>query len=271
MDDRYQKFAEAHVRDLKGYNAKVESLPDIEGQPKPEKMPQIVVIVDELADLMMVASGEVEEAICRLAQLARAAGIHLIIATQRPSVNVITGLIKANMPSRIAFAVTSGIDSRTILDMNGAEKLLGKGDMLFSPQGIPMPVRVQGAFVSDNEVADVVDFIKEQNGSVSYNADIAAKMENLEASGNTTVSIDSGSGAGDGRDPYFGDAARLLIDKEKGSIGMLQRYFKVGFNRAARIMDQLEEAGIVGPEEGTKPRRVLMSEEQFEQYEEEYL
>ena len=143
MTDRYNKFAEAHVRNLKGYNAKIDSLPDVEGEPKPEKMPQIVIIVDELADLMMVASNDVEGAICRLAQLARAAGIHLIIATQRPSVNVITGLIKANMPSRIAFAVTSGIDSRTILDMNGAEKLLGKGDMLFYPQGIPKPVRVQ--------------------------------------------------------------------------------------------------------------------------------
>ena len=270
MTDRYNKFAEAHVRDVKGYNAKVESLPDVEGDPKPEKMPQIVVIVDELADLMMVASGEVEESICRLAQLARAAGIHLIIATQRPSVNVITGLIKANMPSRIAFAVTSGIDSRTILDMNGAEKLLGKGDMLFNPQGIPKPLRVQGAFVSDKEVSDVVDFIKEHNGTGTYNPAVAEKMNSLEASGNTTVSIDAGSPS-DGRDPYFADAARLLIDKEKGSIGMLQRYFKVGFNRAARIMDQLEEAGIVGPEEGTKPRRVLMSEEQFEQYEEEAL
>ena len=172
MTDRYQKFANASVRDLKGYNAKIESLPTIEGDPKPEKLPQIVIIVDELADLMMVSPGEVEESICRLAQLARACGIHLIIATQRPSVNVITGLIKANMPSRIAFAVTSGVDSRTILDMNGAEKLLGKGDMLFSPQGIPKPVRVQGAFVSDEEVSAVVGFIKEQNGQVTYSAEM---------------------------------------------------------------------------------------------------
>lgn len=270
MDSRYQKFAEVGVRDLKGYNAKIDSLPTIEGDPKPEKLPQIVIIVDELADLMMVAAGDVEESICRLAQLARACGIHLIIATQRPSVNVITGLIKANMPSRIAFAVTSGIDSRTILDMNGAEKLLGKGDMLFNPQGVPKPIRVQGAFVSDKEVSDVVSFLKDQNGSVTYSAEIEEKMNSIE-SGNTTISIDSSSGAGDGRDAYFADAARLLMEKEKGSIGMLQRYFKVGFNRAARIMDQLEEAGIVGPEEGTKPRRVLMSPEQFEQYEEEYL
>ena len=270
MTDRYQKFANASVRDLKGYNAKIESLPTIEGDPKPEKLPQIVIIVDELADLMMVSPGEVEESICRLAQLARACGIHLIIATQRPSVNVITGLIKANMPSRIAFAVTSGVDSRTILDMNGAEKLLGKGDMLFSPQGIPKPVRVQGAFVSDEEVSSVVGFIKEQNGQVTYSAEMEEKLSNME-SANTTVAIDSGADAGDGRDVYFADAARLLMEKEKGSIGMLQRYFKIGFNRAARIMDQLEEAGIVGPEEGTKPRRVLMSPEQFEQYEEEYL
>ena len=267
MTDRYQKFAEANVRDLKGYNAKIDDLPD--GEDKPEKLPQIVIIVDELADLMMVAASDVEESICRLAQLARACGIHLIIATQRPSVNVITGLIKANMPSRIAFAVTSGIDSRTILDMNGAEKLLGKGDMLFDPQGVPKPLRVQGAFVSDKEVADVVAYIKEENGQVSYNSSVEEQMNSIE-SGNTTVSIDSGQ-TGDGRDPYFADAAKLLIDKEKGSIGMLQRYFKVGFNRAARIMDQLEEAGIVGPEEGTKPRKVLMSPEQFEQYEEEYL
>ena len=270
MTDRYQKFANASVRDLKGYNAKIESLPTIEGDPKPEKLPQIVIIVDELADLMMVSPGEVEESICRLAQLARACGIHLIISTQRPSVNVIPGLIKANMPSRIAFAVTSGVDSRTILDMNGAEKLLGKGDMLFSPQGIPKPVRVQGAFVSDEEVSAVVGFIKEQNGQVTYSAEMEEKLSNME-SANTTVAIDSSADAGDGRDVYFADAARLLMEKEKGSIGMLQRYFKIGFNRAARIMDQLEEAGIVGPEEGTKPRRVLMSPEQFEQYEEEYL
>ena len=269
MTDRYQKFAEANVRDLKGYNAKVESLPQIEGEEKPEKLPQIVIIVDELADLMMVAPGDVEESICRLAQLARACGIHLIIATQRPSVNVITGLIKANMPSRIAFAVTSGIDSRTILDMNGAEKLLGKGDMLFNPQGVPKPLRVQGAFVSDREVNDVVTFLKDENGQVSYSTAVEERMNSIESS-NMSVSIDSGQ-TGDGRDAYFADAAKLLIDKEKGSIGMLQRYFKIGFNRAARIMDQLEEAGIVGPEEGTKPRKVLMSAEQFEQYEEECL
>ena len=270
MTDRYKKFAECNVRDLKGYNERVAKLDDIDDDKKPKKLPQIVIIIDELADLMMVAPGEVEDSICRLAQLARAAGIHLVIATQRPSVNVITGLIKANVPSRIAFSVSSGVDSRTIIDMNGAEKLLGKGDMLFYPQGIPKPVRVQGAFVSDKEVSDVVNYIKEENGQVSYNAAVEEHMNNAESE-NMTVSIDSNSGTGDGRDAYFADAAKLLIEKEKGSIGMLQRYFKVGFNRAARIMDQLEEAGIVGPEEGTKPRRVLMTQEQFEQYEEEYL
>ena len=219
-------------------------------------MPQIVIIVDELADLMMVASNDVEEAICRLAQLARAAGIHLVIATQRPSVNVITGLIKANMPSRIAFSVTSGTDSRTILDMNGAEKLLGKGDK---------PIRVQGAFVSDKEVSDVVEFIKEQNETASYNEEIVQKVDSMQASsGGTTVSISDADAQDDGRDAYFDEAAQIIVDKEKASIGMLQRYLKVGFNRAARIMDQLEEAGIVGPEEGTKPRKVLMTSEELQ-------
>ena len=263
MSDRYQKFADYGVRDLKGYNQKVEAIKDIDDPDKPKKMPQIVIIVDELADLMMVAPGDVEDAICRLAQLARAAGIHLIIATQRPSVNVITGLIKANMPSRIAFSVTSGIDSRTILDMNGAEKLLGKGDMLFYPQGMQKPLRVQGAFVTDKEVADVVDFMKNQNGAVTYSEEIEEKMSSISTG---SSGGDLGNATGDDRDVYFADAAKLLMDKEKGSIGMLQRYFKIGFNRAARIMDQLEEAGVVGPDEGTKPRQILMSPEQLEVY-----
>lgn len=266
MTDRYEKFAQANVREINGYNAKVDSIEVPEGQERPQKMPQIVIIVDELADLMMVASNDVEEAICRLAQLARAAGIHLVIATQRPSVNVITGLIKANMPSRIAFAVTSGVDSRTILDMNGAEKLLGKGDMLFNPQGAPKPIRVQGAFVSDEDVSEVVEYIKEHNGDAQYNDSVQQKMESLQSSGSNSVSISDSDAADDGRDAYFVDAARIIVDKEKASIGMLQRYLKVGFNRAARIMDQLEEAGIVGPEEGTKPRTVLMNKEQFEAY-----
>lgn len=266
MTERYQKFAEYQVRDLKGYNAKVEAIKDIEDETKPKKLPQIVIIVDELADLMMVAPGDVEDAICRLAQLARACGIHLIIATQRPSVDVITGLIKANMPSRVAFSVSSGVDSRTILDMNGAEKLLGNGDMLFYPQGYQKPLRVQGPFVSDTEVEAVVDFLKKQS-TVVYNTEIEEKM-------NAQTAQSGGSSAGnDGneRDPYFADAGKFLIEKEKASIGLLQRWFRIGFNRAARIMDQLEDAGVVGPEEGTKPRQILMSEEQFEAYIEEHV
>lgn len=263
MMKRYELFAEYNVRDLKGFNEKVSKMEGEEGVP--EKMPQIVIIVDELADLMMVASSEVESAICRLAQLARAAGLHLIIATQRPSVNVITGLIKANMPSRIAFSVSSGVDSRTIIDMNGAEKLLGKGDMLFYPTGYPKPVRVQGSFVSDKEVQKVVDFLIEYNGNVSYNEEIEEHVNS------NPVEVSPGIGGtapeeGDGRDTYFAEAGRLIIDKEKASIGMLQRMFKIGFNRAARIMDQLNEAGVVGGEEGTKPRKILMTKEEFEEY-----
>jgi len=266
MTDRYQKFADYNVRDLKGYNQKVQELID-KGDPEaPVKLPQIVIIVDELADLMMVAPGEVEESICRLAQLARACGIHLIIATQRPSVDVITGLIKANMPSRVAFSVSSGVDSRTILDMNGAEKLLGKGDMLFYPQGYSKPARVQGAFVSDKEVSDVVEYLKNQKLGNIYSEDIQQKIASI----GTTAST-AGGDDGSERDQYFVDAAKFIIDKDKASIGMLQRVFKIGFNRAARIMDQLCEAGVVGEEEGTKPRKVLMSMEQFEQYIDEYL
>ena len=269
MEDRYRKFADYNVRDLKGYNKKIETMPVPEGEEAPKKMPQIVIIVDELADLMMVCPGEVEESICRLAQLARAAGIHLIIATQRPSVDVITGLIKANMPSRVAFSVSSGVDSRTILDMNGAEKLLGKGDMLFYPQGYSKPARVQGAFVSDKEVSDVVDYLKNQalgNTYSNYAEDIEEKIKNIGSSGGSSG---SGSGGGNDRDEYFEEAARFIIDKDKASIGMLQRVLKIGFNRAARIMDQLCEYGVVGEEEGTKPRKVLMSMEQFEQLLEE--
>lgn len=266
MTDRYKKFEDMHVRDLKGYNKKVAEMVTNDGEPLPDKLPQIVIIVDELADLMMVAPGEVEESICRLAQLARAAGIHLVIATQRPSVDVITGLIKANMPSRIAFAVSSGVDSRTILDMVGAEKLLGKGDMLFYPQGMPKPVRVQGAFVSDKEVADVVDYIKDNNASDEQGtAELQQQIETMGVSMDGGVAKDSLNE----RDSYFEQAGRLVIDKDKASIGMLQRVFKIGFNRAARIMDQLCEYGVVGEEEGTKPRRVLMSPDQFEQLLEE--
>lgn len=268
MTKRYNLFAEYNVRDLKGYNAKIETIKDIEEEGKPEKMPQLVIIVDELADLMMVAPGEVEEAICRLAQLARAAGIHLVLATQRPSVNVITGLIKANMPSRIAFSVSSGVDSRTIIDMNGAEKLLGKGDMLFYPQGYQKPARVQGSFVSDKEVQDVVNYLVSKNGDASYNEEVANHVNTNSGGGAQGA---SGASGGEERDVYFVDAGRFIIEKDKASIGMLQRVFKIGFNRAARIMDQLADAGVVGEEEGTKPRKVLMSMEEFDQYIEEYV
>ncbi len=258
MMERYNKFAEIGAKDLKSYNARVENLPYESEQHK--KMPQIIIIIDELADLMMVAQSEVEDAICRLAQLARAAGIHLVIATQRPSVNVITGLIKANVPSRIAFSVSSGVDSRTILDMNGAEKLLGNGDMLFYPQGMQKPVRVQGAFVSENEIARVTDFIKAHLTSQPvYSETIKKSIE--------TASISSPSGSsGSDKDVYFEEAGRFIIEKDKASIGMLQRVYKIGFNRAARIMDQLCEAGVVGPEIGTKPRQIKMTMEEFETY-----
>ena len=261
MTRRYQAFTEFGVRDMKGYNEKIKSMPEVDGV-KPQPMPQLVIIVDELADLMMVAPGDVESAICRLAQLARAAGIHLVLATQRPSVDVITGLIKANMPSRIAFSVTSGVDSRTIIDMNGAEKLLGKGDMLFYPSGYQKPVRVQGAFVSDEEVEAVVEYFKKNNETVSYNEEI---IQQVNTSNISTGSIQNINDAEE-RDAYFAEAGSLIIDKEKASIGMLQRTFKIGFNRAARIMDQLCEAGVVGGEEGTKPRKVLMTKDEFDRY-----
>lgn len=266
MTDRYKKFADFNVRDLKGYNKKVESMQAAGDPEAPQKLPQILIIVDELADLMMVSPGEVEESICRLAQLARACGIHLIIATQRPSVDVITGLIKANMPSRVAFAVSSGVDSRTILDMVGAEKLLGKGDMLFYPQGYPKPARIQGAFVSDKEVSDVVDFLKNQAIGNVYSEDIEEKIKSMDTGAGSAGGSSEG---GSEYDQYFADAGRFIIEKDKASIGMLQRVFKIGFNRAARIMDQLCEVGVVGEEEGTKPRKVLMTAEEFERFVEE--
>ena len=264
MEERYRLFAEYSVRNLEGFNHVIKAKEAAGEQNLPPVMPQIVIIVDELADLMMVAPGEVEGSICRLAQLARAAGIHLIIATQRPSVDVITGLIKANMPSRVAFAVSSGVDSRTILDMNGAEKLLGKGDMLFYPQSYTKPARVQGALVYDEEVEAVVDFLKNQAIGNVYSQDIQEKIQNIHPAGGSST-----GGTDEGRDQYFEQAGRFIIDKDKASIGMLQRVFKIGFNRAARIMDQLSEAGVVGEEEGTKPRKVLMGIEQFEQLLEE--
>lgn len=263
MTERYKKFADLGVRDLKGYNEKIATVAEYKDE-KYQKLPQIVIIVDELADLMMVAPGEVEDAICRLAQMARAAGLHLIVATQRPSVNVITGLIKANIPSRIAFSVTSSIDSRTIIDGSGAEKLLGKGDMLFYPSGYPKPIRVQGAFVSDKEVSAVVEFLTSKNSKAEYSEEITNKITNAQL-----IESPGASNAND-RDDYFIEAGKFIIDKDKASIGMLQRVYKIGFNRAARIMDQLADAGVVGQEEGTKPRKVLMSIEEFEQYVDEY-
>ena len=268
MTKRYQMFSECNVRNIQGYNAKVKEVAEsgkVEEE-KLEKMPQIVIIVDELADLMMVAKAEVEEAIVRLAQLARAAGIHLVIATQRPSVDVVTGLIKANVPSRIALSVSSGVDSRTIIDSVGAEKLLGNGDMLFYPTMYPKPLRVQGAYISDDEVMNVVEFLKAQNGETTYSEEVTNQITSSSSGAATSINGSSG----DDRDEYFVQAGKFIIDKDKASIGMLQRMFKIGFNRAARIMDQLFEAGVVGPEEGTKPRQVLMSEEQFEAYIDEY-
>lgn len=260
MNTRYKKFAGVGARNLKGYNDIAAKMKFKEGEVPVEKLPEIVIIIDELADLMMVAPGEVEDAICRLAQLARAAGIHMVIATQRPSVNVITGLIKANVPSRIAFSVSSGVDSRTILDMNGAEKLLGKGDMLYFPSNIPKPIRVQGAFVSDEEVSKVVQFLKDNmSGEVNYDESITETAIASKAGGQAAEQQDD-------RDSLFADAGRFVIEKERGSIGMLQRQFKIGFNRAGRIMDQLADAGVVGPEIGTKPRKVLMTAEEFEEF-----
>lgn len=258
MSRRYQEFAKYNVRDLKGYNEKIKEMGYRDGEDTLIPMPQIVIIIDELADLMMVASKEVESAICRLAQLARAAGIHLIIATQRPSVDVVTGLIKANIPSRVALLVSSGTDSRTIIDCNGGEKLLGNGDMLFYPSGYVKPVRLQGAFVSDSEVQSVVKFLIENNKNVEYDDEVT--NAELVVSASDSNSQDSG----DGNDVLFEEAARFVIEKEKGSTSMLQRMFKIGFNRASRIVDQLEKAGIVGPDEGTKPRKVLMTMEEFD-------
>lgn len=248
MTDRYKKFAEYNVRDLSGYNTKISEIE--EG----EILPQIVIIVDELADLMMVAPGDVEDAICRLAQMARAAGIHLVIATQRPSVNVITGLIKANVPSRIAFSVSSGTDSRTILDMNGAEKLLGKGDMLFSPVGFNKPLRVQGAFISDKEVSNIVEFVKNNQEVEEYNEAVIQQIATTDVQESVVE---------EERDEYFDEAVKLVLGKQKASISMFQRMFRIGFNRAARLMEQLSEASIVGPDEGSKPRKVLLTEEEY--------
>jgi S-DNA-T family DNA segregation ATPase FtsK/SpoIIIE len=261
MDRRYNEFAKYNVRDLKGYNQKIDKEFAPKDPEKPAHMAYLVVIIDELADLMMVAPGDVEDSIIRLAQKARAAGIHLIVATQKPIATVITSLIKSNIPSRIAFAVSSGTDSRTILDTGGAEKLLGKGDMLYFPAGVSKPIRVQGAFESDEEVAKVTDYIKDL-GEVhgGEQEDI-----NLNMTSSKMSLIDDGNGNQE-FDELFVQAGKFVIEKEKASSGMLQRMFRIGFNRAARILDQLYDAGVVGEEEGTKPRKVLMTEEEFEQF-----
>lgn len=249
MENRYELFSHFGVRNIAGYNAKVEEF-NAQSEQKQIPLPLIVVIVDELADLMMVASKEVEDAIIRLGQKARAAGIHMILATQRPSVDVISGLIKANVPSRVAFAVSSGTDSRTILDENGAEKLLGRGDMLFKPIDENHPVRLQGSFISDDDVERIVDFIKNQ-----ADADYDDSFDPGEVS---ESDLKSGGGAQEG-DPLFEDAKALVLETQKASASMLQRRLSVGFNRATRLMDELEAAGVIGPAEGTKPRKVLMT------------
>ncbi len=256
MEDRYAKFAAKGVRDIKGYNKELENE---ENEEQARKLPQIVIIIDELADLMMVASKDVENAICRLAQKARAAGMHLVIATQRPSVDVITGLIKANVPSRIAFAVSSQVDSRTILDMAGAENLLGKGDMLYYPTGVPKPTRVQGAFVSDKEVERVVDYLK-RDGEAIYSTDIMESIENASKSDKELKQEED-----DGCDPRLNEAIEEVLDYGQASTSFIQRRLSVGYNRAGRIMEQLEERGIVGPSKGSKPRELLISKERWEE------
>lgn len=255
MDDRYNKFASKGVRDIKGYNKAIEK------ENEAGKLPQIIIIIDELADLMMVAKNDVEDAICRLAQKARAAGMHLVIATQRPSVDVITGLIKANVPSRIAFAVSSQVDSRTILDSVGAEKLLGKGDMLYFPSGAPKPSRVQGAFVTDDEVEKIVDFIK-SNGTATYSEDI---LESIENSNKTDKEIAQEQAEDDETDPFLMDAIQTVVETGQASTSFIQRRFKVGYARAGRIIDQMEERGVISGYQGSKPREVLMTKERWEE------
>ena len=255
MENRYELFSKFGVRNIAGYNAKVEDW-NTQSQEKQIPLPLIVVIVDELADLMMVASKEVEDAIIRLGQKARAAGIHMILATQRPSVDVISGLIKANVPSRVAFAVSSGTDSRTILDENGAEKLLGRGDMLFKPIDENHPVRLQGSFISDDDVERIVTFIKDQ-----ASADYDESFDPGEVSENDFGGGSSANGASSEGDPLFEEAKALVLETQKASASMIQRRLSVGFNRATRLMEELEEAGVIGPAEGTKPRKVLMTQE----------
>ena len=254
MINRYNLFAKKGVRDIKGYNEAVEK----EGETG--KLPQIVIIIDELSDLMMASPKEVEDSICRLAQMARAAGMHLVIATQRPSVDVITGVIKANIPSRISFAVSSQVDSRTILDMVGAEKLLGKGDMLFYPSGAPKPTRIQGAFVSDKEVEKLVEFLKSQ-GEVTYSDEI---LEQIENSDKTDKELEEESDD-QTSDPLLMEAIETVVETQQASTSFIQRRFKVGYARAGRIIDQMEERGIISGYQGSKPREVLMSKERWQE------
>ena len=253
MTDRYKKFAETGVRDLEGYNNYLKAEDE-----NVETMPQVVIIIDELADLMMAAPSQVEDSICRLAQMARAAGMHLIVATQRPSVDIITGVIKANIPSRIAFAVSSQFDSRTILDMSGAEKLVGKGDMLFNPLGMGKPVRVQGCFVSDEEVHNIIEFVKSQAEDVEYAGEVIESIEK----GNVSTS------KADDVDELLEEAIECVVSAGQASVSMLQRRFRIGYNRAARIVDEMEARGIVSAQDGARPRQVLLTEEELNEMKE---
>ncbi|GIQ65194.1 hypothetical protein PACILC2_37620 [Paenibacillus cisolokensis] len=243
MEKRYELFSKSGTRNIEGYNTLMADNPAA-------VLPYIVVIVDELADLMMVAANDVEDSICRLAQMARAAGIHLIIATQRPSVDVITGVIKANIPSRIAFGVSSQVDSRTILDMAGAEKLLGRGDMLFLPVGMSKPIRVQGAFLSDQEVEAIVSYVRSQ-GEAEYNNDLVPEADEIAADEDEML------------DELYDQAVQIVLEAKQASVSLLQRRMRIGYTRAARLIDQMEAKGVVGPYEGSKPRDVLISSEQY--------
>ncbi len=247
MNKRYELFAKVGIKDLDSYNELMKANHEYQNC-----KPQVVIIIDELADLMMAAPSEVENSICRLAQKARAAGMHMIVATQRPSVDVVTGLIKANIPSRIAFSVASQFDSRTILDMAGAEKLLGKGDMLFSPVGSNKPFRVQGPFISDSETAKLVRFVKKEGGGPDYDEELKKAIESDEKRGQTEP-----------QDELTDDAIAFILKSKQASVSMLQRRFRIGYNRAARIIDEIEERGIIGPSDGSRPRQVLITEEEY--------
>ena len=259
MLKRYKIFAQCNVRDLSGYNrlAQERNYVDEDGQPMLH-MPQIVIVIDELADLMMAAPNEVEDSICRLAQMARAAGMHLVVATQRPSVDVVTGLIKANIPSRIALTVSNGVDSRTILDSVGAEKLLGQGDMLFSPIGAQKPMRIQGCFVSDSEIESIVNYVKKTKES-EYDTAIMDEIEKNAVAEHTGEE----NGDSDSSDPMMNEAIKCVVEAGQASTSLLQRRLRLGYARAGRLIDEMEQMGIVGPHEGSKPRAVLMTYQQY--------